>query len=84
MIVLSCGHFFTVETVDGIMGIDLFYSRHESGEFADLRDIKYIEFSELEQLSCACPNCRTPISIWPRKQYVHRAMGLAQACSEMR
>ena len=62
VIVLTCGHFFTVDSVDGVMGIDLFYMRDERGEFIGLRDLKSIQFSELEELSCVCPNCRTPIS----------------------
>ena len=38
VIVLTCGHFFTVDSVDGVMGIDLFYVRDERGEFIGLRD----------------------------------------------
>jgi hypothetical protein len=62
VIVLTCGHFFTVDSVDGVMGIDLFYVRDERGEFIGLRYLKWIQFSELEELSCVCPNCHTPIS----------------------
>ena len=89
VIVLSCGHFFTVETVDGVMGIDTFYQRNEHGEFVGLRDLKSIAFAELEELSCVCPNCRAPISHVRRYGRVNNAFVVrhasrkhAHACTE--
>jgi hypothetical protein len=74
IIALSCGHFFTVETLDGVMGIDTFYQRDESGQFVGLRNLRSIEFSELEELSCVCPNCRAPISQIRRYGRVNNAL----------
>jgi hypothetical protein len=89
VIVLSCGHFFTVETVDGVMGIDTFYRRDDQGEFVGLRDLRSIAFAELEELSCVCPNCRTPISQVRRYGRVNNAFIVrdasrkhARACTE--
>jgi hypothetical protein len=42
IVVLSCGHFFTAETLDGITGIAEVYEQNALGEFVGLRDISTI------------------------------------------
>ncbi|CAN9180399.1 unnamed protein product [Alternaria alternata] len=61
IVVLSCGHFFTTETLDGLVGLKDVYSLDAStGLFTGL-----IENAELSASIPQCPNCREPI-----KQYV--------------
>ncbi|CAN9189919.1 unnamed protein product [Alternaria alternata] len=61
VVVLSCGHFFTTETLDGLVGLKDVYSLDAStGLFTGL-----IENAELSASIPQCPNCREPI-----KQYV--------------
>ncbi|CAN9158938.1 unnamed protein product [Alternaria alternata] len=61
IVVLSCGHFFTTETLDGLVGLKDVYSLDAStGLFTGL-----VENAELSASIPQCPNCREPI-----KQYV--------------
>ncbi|KAG9186673.1 hypothetical protein G6011_09781 [Alternaria panax] len=61
IVVLGCGHFFTAETLDGLVGLKDVYSLDATtGLFTRL-----IENAELSASVPQCPNCREPI-----KQYV--------------
>lgn len=61
IIVLSCGHFFTTETLDGHVGLrDVYTQDPMTGRFTSL-----IENAELAVSVPQCPHCRGPI-----KQYV--------------
>ncbi|KAF1833598.1 P-loop containing nucleoside triphosphate hydrolase protein [Decorospora gaudefroyi] len=61
IVVLGCGHFFTTETLDGLIALKDVYSHDEkTGGFTGL-----IENTELATSVPQCPNCR-----WPIKQYV--------------
>jgi type 1 glutamine amidotransferase len=61
IVILSCGHFFTTETLDGLVGLKDVYSLNATtGLFNGL-----IENAELSASVPQCPNCREPI-----KQYV--------------
>ncbi|KAL1792144.1 hypothetical protein ACET3X_009895 [Alternaria dauci] len=61
IVVLSCGHFFTTETLDGLVGLkDVYSVDATTGLFTGL-----IENAELSASIPQCPNCREPI-----KQYV--------------
>ncbi|CAG5157044.1 uncharacterized protein ALTATR162_LOCUS4837 [Alternaria atra] len=61
IVILSCGHFFTTETLDGLVGLKDVYSLDATtGLFNGL-----IENAELSPSVPQCPNCREPV-----KQYV--------------
>jgi len=61
IVVLSCGHFFTTETLDGHVGLrDVYTQDSITGRFTSL-----IENDKLASSVPQCPHCRGPI-----KQYV--------------
>ncbi len=61
IVILACGHFFTTETLDGLVGLTDVYSLDaKTGLFTGL-----IDNAELSASIPQCPNCREPI-----KQYV--------------
>ncbi|KAL6155657.1 hypothetical protein ACJQWK_05047 [Exserohilum turcicum] len=61
IVVLSCGHFFTTETLDGLVSLKEVYELDtKTGRFTGL-----IDNAELSATIPQCPNCREPI-----KQYV--------------
>jgi len=61
IVILVCGHFFTVETLDGHIGLkDVYEFDNNTGHFIGL-----IDNVELAASVPQCPNCREPI-----KQYV--------------
>jgi len=61
IVVLGCGHFFTTETLDGLVGLKDVYSLDaKTGAFTGL-----IEDAELSASIPRCPSCREPV-----KQYV--------------
>ncbi|PSK60183.1 NFX1-type zinc finger-containing protein 1 [Elsinoe australis] len=55
-IFLPCGHFFTVETLDGIVGLSTYYESDESGQPISLKDLPYD--LDIDQTKIVCPNCR--------------------------
>ncbi|KAJ5545400.1 hypothetical protein N7461_007704 [Penicillium sp. DV-2018c] len=73
IIVLGCGHFFTSESVDGVVGLDQVYTRDKDGNFEDLRDVS----SSLASVIPSCPDCKQPIRQFVTKRYnrvVNRAV----------
>lgn len=61
IVVLGCGHFFTTETLDGLVSLkDVYSVDAKTGGFTGL-----IEDAELSASIPQCPNCREPV-----KQYV--------------
>jgi len=61
IVVLRCGHFFTTETLDGLVSLkDVYSVDAKTGAFTGL-----IEDAELSASIPQCPNCREPV-----KQYV--------------
>lgn len=73
IIVLGCGHFFTSESVDGLVGLDQVYTRDKDGKFEDLRDLS----SSLATAIPSCPDCKQPIRQFVTKRYnrvVNRAV----------
>lgn len=61
IVVLGCGHFFTIETLDGLVGLkDVYQVDPKTGSFTAL-----YENTRLAASVPQCPNCRCPI-----KQYV--------------
>lgn len=65
IIVLGCGHFFTAESVDGIVGLDEVYTRDKNGKFDGLRDVS----SSLASVVPSCPDCKQPIRQFVTKRY---------------
>lgn len=65
IIVLGCGHFFTSESVDGLVGLDEVYTRDKDGKFNGLRDVS----SALASAIPSCPDCKQPIRQFATKRY---------------
>ncbi|KAL2824414.1 hypothetical protein BDW59DRAFT_180278 [Aspergillus cavernicola] len=72
IIVLGCGHFFTSESVDGVVGLDEVYTRDKDGKFDGLRDVS----SSLASAIPSCPDCKQPIRQFVTKRY-NRAINRA-------
>ena len=71
VIFLSCGHFFTVESLDGIMGLRDIY-QYEEGGGHKITGIKETAWENPIDKLGNCPTCRTPISNVRRYSYVQR------------
>ncbi|KAJ3208135.1 hypothetical protein HDU82_002890 [Entophlyctis luteolus] len=54
IVVLTCGHVFTIETMDGVVGLHNVYDRHDDWALRQLPN----EFIDRPR----CPNCRKPVS----------------------
>ncbi|KAJ6185870.1 hypothetical protein N7519_007171 [Penicillium mononematosum] len=65
IVVLGCGHFFTSESVDGLVGLDEVYTRDRSGKFDGLRDVS----ASLASAIPSCPDCKQPIRQFVTKRY---------------
>ncbi|KAF4468731.1 NFX1-type zinc finger-containing 1 [Fusarium albosuccineum] len=65
VVVLGCGHFFTGETLDGLVGLDEVYTRDKEGNFSGLRDIS----GSLARNVPFCPDCKRPIRQFATKRY---------------
>ncbi|KHJ35538.1 putative nf-x1 finger and helicase domain protein [Erysiphe necator] len=64
IIVLSCGHFFTAESLDGIIGMSDVYETDKFGNY-----IKPKEVSEFAGSIPTCPDCKSPICQYTTKRY---------------
>ncbi|CAG8027151.1 unnamed protein product [Penicillium salamii] len=64
IIVLGCGHFFTNESVDGLVGLDEVYTRDKDGNFNGIRNS-----SSLANAIPSCPDCKQPIRQFVTKRY---------------
>ncbi|KAL4804110.1 hypothetical protein BDV18DRAFT_166268 [Aspergillus unguis] len=65
IIMLACGHFFTRESVDGLIGLPEVYTSDQEGRFNGLRDISYSLASTIP----SCPDCKQPIRQFATKRY---------------
>lgn len=65
IVVLSCGHFFTAKTLDGMVGMTDVYEQDGYGNFTQLKDIS----CELALAIPRCPDCNTPIRQFVTKRY---------------
>ncbi|KAH6893145.1 hypothetical protein B0T10DRAFT_436979, partial [Thelonectria olida] len=65
IVVLGCGHFFTCETLDGLVGLDEVYTRGKTGNFDDLRNVSV----SLASAVPSCPDCKRPIRQFATKRY---------------
>ncbi|EWZ86614.1 hypothetical protein FOWG_10174 [Fusarium oxysporum f. sp. lycopersici MN25] len=78
VVVLSCGHFFTGETLDGSVSLDEVYARDGEGKFNGLNDIS----ESLSSKVPFCPVCKRPIRQFATKRYnrlINRAV-MNQIC----
>ena len=57
IIVLGCGHFFTIQSLDGMIGMQDLYTFDQSGRFSGFQDIS----KELALKIPKCPDCKCPI-----------------------
>ncbi|KAM0080186.1 hypothetical protein ACKRZS_007690 [Fusarium odoratissimum] len=65
VVVLSCGHFFTGETLDGLVSLDEVYARDGEGKFNGLKDVS----ESLSSKVPFCPDCKRPIRQFATKRY---------------
>ncbi len=63
IVVLGCGHFFTAESLDGLMSLGDVYSGNQEGRFIGL-----LEPSALLPVPC-CPDCKRPIRQFATQRY---------------
>jgi len=64
IIALGCGHFFTAESLDGLIGMGEIYVMDGCGEFTGLKDVS----NELARSIPRCPDCRRSV----RQHTTHR------------
>lgn len=57
IIVLGCSHFFTAETLDGLVGMTEVYDQDGYAEFTGVRDVSATLASSVPR----CPDCQCPI-----------------------
>jgi hypothetical protein len=65
VVVLGCGHFFTAESLDGMLGISEVYEVDGYGEFIGLKDAS----GALAQLTPCYPNCKCPVRQFATQRY---------------
>ncbi|EXJ73565.1 uncharacterized protein A1O5_03326 [Cladophialophora psammophila CBS 110553] len=65
IVVLGCGHFFTGESLDGVVGLNEVYTSDESGRFTGLLDISGGLASKVPQ----CPDCQCPVRQYVTQRY---------------
>lgn len=65
IVVLGCGHFFTTETLDGLIGMHDVYVTNKFGQFTGLADISGALASKIPQ----CPDCQCPVRQYVTQRY---------------
>lgn len=65
VVVLGCGHFFTAESLDGILSISEVYEVDGYGEFTGLKDVS----GALAQSIPCCPDCKCPVRQFATQRY---------------
>ncbi|KAJ3528590.1 hypothetical protein NM208_g10130 [Fusarium decemcellulare] len=73
IVVLGCGHFFTGETLDGLVDLGQVYTMNNKGNFDGLKDHSG---AVAKNLLC-CPDCKRPIRQFVARRYnraINRAM----------
>lgn len=61
IIVLSCGHFYGIETLDGHFRLhDAYEKSHETGEYLAIKSLLNSDVSERPK---QCPECRAPVTL---------------------
>ncbi|TQV90510.1 hypothetical protein IF1G_10833 [Cordyceps javanica] len=64
IVVLACGHFFTAETLDGLVGMNAAYVTDREGHFTALADVSGA-FARMPQ----CPDCKRPVRQYATRRY---------------
>lgn len=72
IVVLSCGHFFTAETLDGHMEMAEVYVQDSGGEFLSLQE----NLGTLARGVPKCPDCQRPVRQYATQRY-NRAINRA-------
>ncbi|CAG8957876.1 hypothetical protein HYFRA_00000216 [Hymenoscyphus fraxineus] len=65
IVVLGCGHFFTAESLDGIMNMSEVYEQDMHGEFTALKDVSPTFSAAVP----SCPDCKCPIRQFATQRY---------------
>ncbi|KAK2593468.1 hypothetical protein QQS21_008841 [Conoideocrella luteorostrata] len=65
IVVLGCGHFFTAETLDGLMGLHTAYISNPEGRFTSLADMS----ATLAEKIPLCPDCKRPVGQYVTRRY---------------
>jgi BMFP domain-containing protein YqiC len=65
VVVLGCGHFFTAESLDGILGMSEVYEVDGYGEFTGL---KHVSGALAQSIPC-CPDCKCPVRQFATQRY---------------
>ena len=65
VVVLSCGHFFTAETLDGMVGLHDVYETDQRGDISGLKDLS----GELAIKIPQCPDCKCPVRQYVAQRY---------------
>ncbi|KAM0417324.1 hypothetical protein ACHAPT_012640 [Fusarium lateritium] len=65
IVVLGCGHFFTGETLDGLVSLGEVYTTDKEGNFNGLKDMS----GSLARNVPFCPDCKRPIRQFATKRY---------------
>lgn len=65
IVVLGCGHFFTAETLDGLIGMHDVYVANQVGQFTGLADISGTMASKIPR----CPDCQCPVRQYVTQRY---------------
>jgi hypothetical protein len=65
IVVLGCGHFFTAESLDGIMTMSEVYEIDGYGEFTGLKDVS----GRLAPAIPCCPDCKCPVRQFVTQRY---------------
>lgn len=65
IIVLGCGHFFTAESLDGLIGMAEVYEQDERGEFNGLQDASH----SLARSIPRCPDCQRPVRQYSTQRF---------------
>jgi hypothetical protein len=65
IVVLACGHFFTAESLDGVVSLGESYEIDKEGNFTGFRDISSIQNQDIPR----CPNCKRAIRQFATQRY---------------
>lgn len=65
IVVLTCGHFFTAETLDGLVEMNEVYERSGDGKYSGLRTVSTIGNHSVPR----CPDCQCPIQQFATQRY---------------
>lgn len=66
IVVLTCGHFFTAETLDGHVGMSEVYEQNGgNGEYSGFRNVSAISNQSVPR----CPDCQCPIKQYATQRY---------------